>query len=75
MNPWTFAAIVFGALALLQGPSSVAADDAHDFRKPWDRTEARPIQGWVMGNNKYSIWITKGTANITFEPQIFAQEV
>jgi hypothetical protein len=26
----------------------VAADDAHCFRKPWDRTEARPNQGWVM---------------------------
>ncbi len=26
----------------------VASDDAHCFRDPWDRSEARPNQGWVM---------------------------
>ena len=26
----------------------VASDDAHCFREPWARTEARPNQGWVM---------------------------
>ena len=27
---------------------AVASDDAHCFRDPWARTEARPNQGWVM---------------------------
>jgi len=26
----------------------IAVDDAHDFKRPWDRNAARPGQGWVM---------------------------
>lgn len=26
----------------------IAVDDAHDFKRPWDRTAARPGRGWVM---------------------------
>lgn len=26
----------------------IAVDDAHQFKRPWDRTAARPGQGWVM---------------------------
>lgn len=26
----------------------IAVDDAHVFKRPWDRTAARPGQGWVM---------------------------
>lgn len=26
----------------------IAVDDAHDFKRPWDRGAAKPGQGWVM---------------------------
>jgi hypothetical protein len=26
----------------------IAVDDAHDFKRPWDMTSARPGRGWVM---------------------------
>ncbi|MDX2031319.1 MAG: CehA/McbA family metallohydrolase [Blastocatellia bacterium] len=26
----------------------IAVDDAHHFKRPWDRTASRPGQGWVM---------------------------
>ena len=26
----------------------IAVDDAHVFRRPWDRAAARPSQGWIM---------------------------
>ncbi|MGI8671027.1 MAG: CehA/McbA family metallohydrolase [Luteitalea sp.] len=26
----------------------IAVDDAHDFKRPWDRSSSRPGQGWVV---------------------------
>ena len=36
---------ILSAGVLLYG---IAVDDAHHFKRPWDRTAARPGQGWIM---------------------------
>jgi predicted metal-dependent phosphoesterase TrpH len=36
---------ILSAGVLLYG---IAVDDAHHFKRPWDKTAARPGQGWVM---------------------------
>jgi hypothetical protein len=36
---------ILSAGMLLYG---IAVDDAHHFKRPWDRTAARPGQGWIM---------------------------
>ena len=36
---------ILSAGVLLYG---IAVDDAHHFKRPWDRTAVRPGQGWIM---------------------------